>query len=77
VQGTVVNNRYSIVHTLGGGGMAKVYLIHQPEAREAGLVGGPGDLRQLRSDRIGGVGPSETRNLQSYPGLFTKAEFCR
>jgi tRNA A-37 threonylcarbamoyl transferase component Bud32 len=28
VQETVVNNRYSIVHTLGGGGMAKVYLAH-------------------------------------------------
>lgn len=28
MQGTVVNNRYSIVHTLGGGGMAKVYLAH-------------------------------------------------
>jgi eukaryotic-like serine/threonine-protein kinase len=28
VQATVVNNRYGIVHTLGGGGMAKVYLAH-------------------------------------------------
>jgi eukaryotic-like serine/threonine-protein kinase len=28
VQETVVNNRYSIVHTLGSGGMAKVYLAH-------------------------------------------------
>jgi tRNA A-37 threonylcarbamoyl transferase component Bud32 len=28
MQETVVNNRYSIVHTLGGGGMAKVYLAH-------------------------------------------------
>jgi serine/threonine protein kinase len=28
VQETVVNNRYSIGHTLGGGGMAKVYLAH-------------------------------------------------
>ena len=28
MQVTVVNNRYSIVHTLGRGGMAKVYLTH-------------------------------------------------
>jgi serine/threonine protein kinase len=28
VQVTVVNNHYSIVHTLGRGGMAKVYLAH-------------------------------------------------
>jgi eukaryotic-like serine/threonine-protein kinase len=28
VQHTVVNNRYSIIHTLGSGGMAKVYLAH-------------------------------------------------
>jgi tRNA A-37 threonylcarbamoyl transferase component Bud32 len=28
MQETVVNNRYSIVHTLGRGGMAKVYLAH-------------------------------------------------
>ena len=28
MQETVVNNRYSIGHTLGGGGMAKVYLAH-------------------------------------------------
>jgi hypothetical protein len=41
-------------------------VIHHPEAREAGLVGGPPDLRELRSDRIGSVGPSEARNLQSY-----------
>ncbi len=28
MQETIVNNRYSIVHTLGSGGMAKVYLAH-------------------------------------------------
>src|ERR671913_493251 len=44
-------------------------VVHHPEAREAGLVSGPADLRQLRSYRGGGVGPSETRNLQSYAHL--------
>jgi hypothetical protein len=29
-------------------------VVHHPEAREAGLVGGPPDLRQLRSYRGGG-----------------------
>ena len=28
MQETLVNNRYSIVSALGGGGMAKVYLAH-------------------------------------------------
>jgi eukaryotic-like serine/threonine-protein kinase len=28
MQETLVNNRYSIIHALGGGGMAKVYLAH-------------------------------------------------
>ena len=46
-------------------------VVHHPEAREAGLVGGPPDLRQLRSYRGGGVGPSEARNLQSYAHVET------
>src|SRR5918998_2649515 len=41
-------------------------VIHHPDACEAGFVGGLSDFCELRSDRTGGVGPSEAWNLQSY-----------